>query len=120
MIKQKTQTELEDLCLDLLSKTYIELGQHNVDAETKVVMAKSLAEDLRKTYKNFYFSDTINAFNLGVRSQDNRDFIHLNVPTYMRWLRVHKDLIWDARAKVERGDDPKHIPHYRPEPKLLK
>ena len=48
------------------------------------------------------------------------DFIHLNVPTYMRWLRNHKDLIWDARAKVDSGEDPKSVPHYRPEPKLLK
>ena len=76
MIRHKTKEELEDLCLELLSKTYIELGQHNIDAETKVIMAQSLAEDLRKTYKNFYFQDAVNAFNLGVRSQDNKDFIH--------------------------------------------
>lgn len=120
MIKHKTKEQLEDLCLELLTKTYIELGQHNVDAETKVVMTTSLAEDLRKTYKNFYFQDAKNAFNLGVRSQDNKDFIHLNVPTYMKWLRRHKDLIWDARTKVDRGEDPKSVPHYRPEPKLLK
>jgi len=120
MIKHKTKEELEDLCLELLSRTYIELGQHNIDAETKVIMAQSLAEDLRKTYKNFYFQDAVNAFNLGVRSQDNKDFIHLNVPTYMKWLRRHKDLIWDARAKVDSGQDPKSVPHFRPEPKLLK
>lgn len=119
MIKTKTKEQLEDLCLDLLSKTYIELGQHNVDAETKVIMAQSLAEDLMKIYKNFYFQDAINAFKLGVRSPDNKDFIHLNVPTYMRWLRKHKDLIWDARSKFDAGADPKTLPHYRPEPKLL-
>tara|TARA_R100000781_G_scaffold9914_1_gene9644 strand:- start:870 stop:1232 length:363 start_codon:yes stop_codon:yes gene_type:complete len=119
MIKNKTKEELEDLCLDLLSKTYIELGQHNVDAETKVIMAQSLAEDLIRTYKNFYFSDAQNAFRLGVRSPENKDFIHLNVPTYMRWLRRHKDLIWDARSKVDAGADPKTVPHYREEPKLL-
>ena len=120
MIKNKTKEELEDLCLDLLSKTYIELGQHNVDAETKVIMAQSLAEDLQRTYKNFYFSDAKNAFMLGVRSPENKDFIHLNVPTYMRWLRKHKDLIWDARSKFDMGQDPKSLPYYRPEPKLLK
>ena len=73
MIKTKTKEQLEDLCLDLLSKTYIELGQHNVDAETKVIMAQSLAEDL----------------------------------------------IWDARSKFDAGADPKTLPYYRPEPKLL-
>ena len=119
MIKTKTKEQLEDLCLDLLSKTYIELGQHNVDAETKVIMAQSLAEDLMKIYKNFYFQDAINAFKLGVRSPDNKDFIHLNVPTYMRWLRKHKDLIWDARSKFDAGADPKTLPYYRPEPKFL-
>ena len=120
MIKTKTREELEDLCLDLLSKTYIELGQHNVDAETKVIMAQSLAEDLMKTYKNFYFQDAVNAFRLGVRSPHNKDFIHLNVPTYMKWLRTHKDLIWDARAKVDAGADPKTVLNFRPEPKFLK
>ena len=83
-------------------------------------MSQSLADDLAKTYKNFYFEDAENAFNLGIRSPIKEGFIHLNVPTYMRWLRKHRDLIWDARAKIERGDDPKSVLHYRPEPKLLK
>ena len=37
----------------------------------------------------------------------------------MRWLRRHIDLIWDARSKVDAGADPKTVPHYREEPKLL-
>ena len=119
MIKLLKRDELEDKCLDLLSKTYIQLGQHNVDAETKVIMAQSLADDLSKIYKNFYFEDAENAFHLGIRSPQKENFIHLNVPTYMKWLRKHKELIWDARARVERGENPKNVPHYRPEPKLL-
>ena len=71
-------------------------------------------------YKNFYFEDAEKAFNLGVRSPISSDFIHLNVPTYIRWLRKHQELIWDARSRVDKGEDPKQVPNFRPEPKLLK
>ena len=119
-IKTMTKEELLMGSVDLISKTYIELGQNNVDEDTIMILSQSLADDLAKTYKNFYFEDAQNAFNLGVRSQISGDFIHLNVPTYMRWLRKHKDLVWDARSKVDMGENPKTVPHYRPEPKLLK
>tara|TARA_R110002051_G_scaffold191350_3_gene260089 strand:+ start:1759 stop:2136 length:378 start_codon:yes stop_codon:yes gene_type:complete len=118
-IKTMTRGQLVIGSIDILSKTYIELGQHNVEEETLEVLAESLTDDLIRIYKNFYFSDAINAFSLGVRSQFNGDFVHLNVPTYMRWLRTHMDLIWDARSKVDKGADPKQVPHYRPEPKQL-
>tara|TARA_R100001163_G_scaffold63995_2_gene57149 strand:- start:1225 stop:1593 length:369 start_codon:yes stop_codon:yes gene_type:complete len=119
-IKTMTKEELLMSSVDLISKTYIELGQNNVEEDTIMIMSQSLASDLAKIYKNFYFEDAQNAFNLGVRSPIKGDFIHFNVPTYIRWLRNHKDLIWDARAKVDSGEDPKSVPHYRPEPKLLK
>jgi len=119
-IKTMSRGELVIGSIDILSKTYIELGQHNVEEETLEVLAESLADDLLRVYKNFYFDDAKNAFNLGVRSQISGDFIHLNVPTYMKWLRSHKQLIWDARAKVDQGADPRSVLHYRPEPKLLK
>ena len=119
-IKTMTKEELLMSSVDLISKTYIELGQNNIEEDTIMIMSQSLADDLAKTYKNFYFEDAQNAFNLGVRSQISGDFIHLNVPTYMRWLRKYKDLIWDARSKVDKGENPKEVPYYRPEPKLLK
>jgi|TARA_Y100000401_G_scaffold72349_1_gene58428 hypothetical protein len=120
LIKTMSKEDLLMGAVDLISKTYIQLGQNNVEEDTIMVMSQSLADDLSKTYKNFYFEDAEQAFNLGIRNPQNDSFIHLNVPTYMRWLRKHKDLIWDARAKFDRGEDPKTIPHYRPEPKLLK
>jgi len=119
-IKTMTKEELLMGAVDLISKTYIELGQNNVDEDTISVMSQSLADDLAKTYQNFYFEDAQNAFNLGVRSPINGDFIHLNVPTYMKWLRKHIDLIWEARSRVDKGENPLEVPHYRPEPKLLK
>ena len=119
LIKTMTKSELVIETLNIISKTYIELGQHNVEEETLEVLAESLADDLQRVYKNFYIEDAKNTFSLGVRSQHNGDFIHLNVPTYMKWLRQHKQLIWDARAKVDSGADPRQVPHYRPEPKQL-
>ena len=119
IIKNMKRSDLVIRSIDILSKTYIELGQHNVEEETLEVLAESLADDLQRVYKNFYFQDAKNAFSLGVRSQHNGDFIHLNVPTYMRWLRKHKELIWDARARVDKGEDPRQVLHFRPEPKQL-
>ena len=120
IIKTISKEDLLMLSVDLVSKTYIELGQNNVEEDTITIMAKSLANDLARIYKNFYFEDAENAFNLGVRSPMTSDFIHLTVPTYMKWLRKHQDIIWDARSRVDKGENPKQVPHYRPEPKLLK
>tara|TARA_R110000744_G_scaffold372930_1_gene484853 strand:- start:508 stop:876 length:369 start_codon:yes stop_codon:yes gene_type:complete len=120
LIKTMSKEDLLLGSVDLLSKTYIELGQNNVEEDTIEIMSKSLANDLLRMYKNFYFEDAEKAFNLGVRSPITSDFIHLNVPTYIRWLRKHQDLIWDARSRVDKGEDPKQVPNFRPEPKLLK
>ena len=120
LIKTMSKEDLLMSSVDLVSKTYIELGQNNVEEDTITIMAKSLSNDLARVYKNFYFEDAENAFNLGVRSPMTSDFIHLTVPTYMKWLRKHQDIIWDARSRVDKGEDPKQVPHFRPEPKLLK
>tara|TARA_R110002020_G_scaffold162915_1_gene348804 strand:- start:1708 stop:2076 length:369 start_codon:yes stop_codon:yes gene_type:complete len=118
-IRSIARKELQLKCVDLLSKTYIELGQ-KPDHETIVVLATSLADDLKRTYKNFYYEDAENAFRLGVRAPIKSDFVHLNVQTYMRWLRKHKELIWNARHEVEEmGKNPNEIAYYREEPKLL-
>jgi len=119
-IKTMSKQDLILSSVDLLSKTYIEIGQNNIEEETIEQMSKSLASDLFRMYKNFYFEDAENAFSLGVRSPMKSDFIHLTVPVYMKWLRQHQDLIWDARSRVDKGENPKQVPNYRPEPKLLK
>ena len=119
MIRQIDIAKLEQECLDLLSKTYIQLGQHNIEAEQKVVMAQSLAEDLKRSYKNFEWPDVVEAFRLGIR-QDNDGFVHINVPNYIKWLRTHKKRIWDDIYKAEQlGYDKKNLPYYK-EQKLLK
>ena len=120
LIKTMSKEDLILSSVDLISKTYVELGQNNVEEETIEIMSTSLAADLARMYKNFYFEDAEKAFNLGVRSPITNDFIHLTVPTYMKWLRKHQELIWEARSRVDKGENPKQVPHYRPEPKLLK
>ena len=119
-IKTMTKKDLLINSVDLVSKTYIELGQNNVDEDTISIMSQSLSDDLSRMFKNFYFEDAQKAFNLGVRSPITSDFIHLTVPTYMKWIRKHQEIIWDARSRVDKGENPKQVPHYRPEPKLLK
>ena len=120
LIKTMSKEDLILSSVDLVSKTYIELGQNKVEEETIEIMATSLAADLARMYKNFYFEDAENAFNLGVRSPITNDFIHLTVPVYMKWLRKHQEIIWDARSRVDKGEDPKQVPNFRPEPKLLR
>jgi len=119
LIKTMSKEDLILSSVDLVSKTYIELGQNNVEEETIEIMSTSLAADLARMYKNFYFEDAEKAFNLGVRSPITNDFIHLTVPTYMKWLRRHQEIIWDARSRVDKGENPNQVPHFRPEPKLL-
>ena len=120
LIKNMTRQDLLMCSVDLVSKTYIGLGQNNIEEDTIMIMSQNLAKDLKRIYKNFYFEDAQNAFYEGIRSDVKGDFIHFNIPVYIRWLKSYKSLIWEARAQFDSGEDPKQIPHYRPEPKLLK
>ena len=120
LIKTMSEEELLLSSVDLVSKTYIGLGQNNIEEDTIIYMSQELAKDLKKIYKNFYFEDAENAFHEGIRMDIKTDFIHFNIPIYIRWLKSYKDLIWEARARVEQGESPEHVLHYRPEPKLLK
>ena len=62
MIGKLTDKELTELCVQLLSKTYLDLGQHNVDAKMKVLMAQSLCFDLKHSFSNLLWKDIQNAF----------------------------------------------------------
>ena len=119
-IKTMTKEELLTSSVDLVSKTYIGLGQNNIEEDTIMIMSKDLAKDLERIYKNFYFEDAENAFYEGIRMPTKSDFIHFNITIYIRWLKSYKELIWESRARVDSGENPKQVPHYRPEPKLLK
>jgi hypothetical protein len=85
MIKKISESELTKMCVELLSKTYLDLGQHNVDAKTKVLMAQSLAYDLKKSFKNLLWIDIKQAFWNGVR---NTDDFSINAKTYYKWIKI--------------------------------
>ena len=48
MIKNITLNELEEKCIDLLSETYIALGQHNYQPETTMLLAKKTCKRFKK------------------------------------------------------------------------
>jgi hypothetical protein len=115
-IKQENKKDLTLKCVDLISKTFVELGQTKGE-EDIVILSQSLADDLLKDFANLMFPDIENAFRNGVRKTD---LFALNVKTYYVWILKWRQIIWDARDEVEnKSGDPKHIPNYRPEPKLL-
>lgn len=116
MIKTITKAKLEDKCLDLLSRAFLDLGQHNIDAESKVIMAQSLAHDLHKTFGSLYFDDIKDAFWNGIR---NTEEFSINAKTWYKWIKIWRDILWDAEYQVRNGADPKQVLHYRKQ-KLLK
>ncbi len=78
LIKTMSKEDLLMCSVDLVSKTYIGLGQNNVEEDTISYMSQELADDLAKIYKNFYFEDAENAFKFGIRDDWKTDFIHFN------------------------------------------
>tara|TARA_Y100000401_G_scaffold5806_1_gene3979 strand:+ start:14692 stop:15060 length:369 start_codon:yes stop_codon:yes gene_type:complete len=115
-IKQENKKELTLKCVDLVSRTFVELGQTKSEQEI-VILSHSLCEDLFADFKNLMFEDIQMAFRKGVR---DTDLFVLNVKTYYKWIKSWRQVIWNARSAVESsGADPKTTVGYRPEPKLL-
>ena len=99
--------DLVPLCVGLVSKTLVELGQSK-DSKHIVVLSQSLAYDLKEDFKNLTFVDIEQAFRQGVRSTDK--FV-LNVQTYYQWIKSQRQLIWDNNHKEPERQD-KRL-HYR-------
>ena len=87
--------ELTLKCVDLISKTFVELGQAKSEQEI-VVLSRSLSDDLQRDFGTLIFIDIENAFRQGVR---NTDLFALSVKTYYRWIKSHRQLIWDNESK---------------------
>tara|TARA_R110001606_G_scaffold394930_1_gene566336 strand:- start:2969 stop:3349 length:381 start_codon:yes stop_codon:yes gene_type:complete len=90
-IKQFETNDLQLKCVDLLAKTYLELGQKS-DSETMITFAKILCEDLQENFQDLTIQDIQQAFKQGVR---NTDDFHLNVKTYFKWIKAHRQIIWN-------------------------
>ena len=103
MIKDISTKDLELYCVDLISKTIVELGQTKTDKDI-VLLAQSLALDLKEDFSKLLFEDIVQAFRIGVRQTD--DF-HLNVKCYYRWIKAHKQLIHEQSYIEEQFRDKK-------------
>ena len=101
MIKDINIKELELMCVDLISRTLVELGQVK-DEKHIVILATSLAYDVKEDFKNLEFEDIAQAFRQGVRSTDS--FV-LNVQNYYKWIKSHRQLIWNEASKEPERQD---------------
>tara|TARA_R100001163_G_scaffold7224_2_gene7642 strand:- start:2244 stop:2618 length:375 start_codon:yes stop_codon:yes gene_type:complete len=101
MIKDIDIKDLELHCVDLVSKTLVELGQVK-DEKHIVVLAKSLAYDLKEDFSRLYFEDVQQAFRQGVRTTE---VFVLNVQTYYKWIKSHRQLIWNEASKEPERQD---------------
>ena len=101
MIKDIDIKDLELHCVDLVSKTLVELGQVK-DEKHIVVLSKSLAYDLKEDLSKLYFEDIQQAFRQGVRTTE---VFVLNVQTYYKWIKSHRQLIWNQSDKEPQRQD---------------
>ena len=114
MIKQIDNTELTKMCLKLLSKTFLDLGQHNIDPKTKVVLAQSLASDLKKSFSSLTWRDIEMSFWNGVR---NTDDFNISAKTYYKWIKIWRQIVWDNEVIPENQRDKRLS--YKSETKLI-
>ena len=91
MIKNISIEDLRSEAVDIMNKTYLELGQ-NPTEETIVSFSYILAEDLSRDFYNMEMPDIWEAFRIGVRQTE---IFHLQVKTYYKWIRDHRQIIWD-------------------------
>ena len=93
-IKEIEIEKVREFAVDLLSKTYLELGQRPTE-EDIVSFAVILAEDLKLDFQNLGLEDIEQAFRQGVR---NTKEFHITVKVYYGWIKSHRQLIWNARG----------------------
>ena len=101
MINDIDIKDLELHCVDLVSKTLVELGQVK-DEKHIVVLSKSLAYDLKEDFSKLYLEDIQQAFRQGVRTTE---VFVLNVQTYYKWIKSHRQLIWNETSKEPERQD---------------
>jgi len=100
-IKDIQIEKLREFGVDLLSKTYMELGQRPSE-EDIVSFAIILAEDLKIDFKNLELNDIQESFRQGVR---NTKEFHITVKVYYSWIKSHRQLIWNESSKEPERQD---------------
>jgi hypothetical protein len=119
-LQEENIKELEVKVLDLIAKTSVELG-HRSDAKSMASLAKIFAEDLQKEnrFKRMTINQVIDSFHIGVRFAEFEPF--LNIRTFFRFIISHKKTINDAYYQVHTlNQNPKQVPYYQEQIKLLK
>ena len=100
-IKEYEKQQLTLKCVELISLTLVELGQLK-DEKHIVILAQSLCQDLKEDFGNLYFEDIQASFRNGVR---NTEHFVLNVQTYYKWIKAHRQLIWNEASKEPERQD---------------
>ena len=119
-LQEENIKELEVKVLDLIAKTSVELG-HKPDAKSMASLAKIFAEDLQKEnrFKRMTINQISDSFHIGVRYAEFEPF--LNIRTFFRFIISHKKTINDAYYQVHTlNQNPKQVPYYQEQNKLLK
>lgn len=91
IIKQITIEELRLFSNDLIGKTYMELGQKS-NPNDIFTFACILAEDLQTDFDTLTLEDIQQAFRQGIR---NTKEFHLTVKTYYKWIKDHRQMIYN-------------------------
>ena len=119
-LQEENIKELEVKVLDLIAKTSVELG-HRADPKSMASLAKIFAEDLQKEnrFKRMTINQISDSFHIGVRFAEFEPF--LNIRTFFRFIISHKKTINDAYYQVHTlNQNPKQVPYYQEQIKLLK
>tara|TARA_R110002167_G_scaffold137500_1_gene324545 strand:+ start:52 stop:432 length:381 start_codon:yes stop_codon:yes gene_type:complete len=101
MIKDINIEELRVYAGSILAKTYFQLGQ-NPDDEYVFAQSLTLAEDLRKDFYNMKIEDVQEAFRIGLRETE---IFHITVKTYYKWIKDHRQIIWNNETIPESQQD---------------
>ena len=109
-IKEINKNELESMCIDVLTQSYIDLGQKDNDVENKVMLAKTLARDLINRYSFMPFTAVKLAFENEAR--DTERFV-ISPATWCKWLNKMKAEIWEGWHHFELGNNHCIQPHIR-------
>ncbi|QDP49684.1 MAG: hypothetical protein Unbinned4026contig1003_47 [Prokaryotic dsDNA virus sp.] len=120
-LKDYNIKELTTKVYDFITRANIEIDG-KLDGKTIAGQSKFFAKDLqiKNSFKNLYLYQIRDAFYEGVRDEQEDKYIKLNIPTYFRWVRKHKNRIDQAYYNVHTlNEKPDKVSYYEPK-KLLK
>ena len=100
-ISEIKQNDLELKCVGIITQCLADLGQKDNDAEHKVMLARSLAKDLKYKYSTLPMQAVELAFYKGPR--DTELFV-LSAATWCKWLNTIKREVWEGWHHFELGN----------------